>query len=707
MSRHTPEGPVFRIDLRLRPLGNEGELAVPLSYAVEYYSRVAQDWELQAMIKARHAGGDLELSREFVRFIQRFVYRPEINFAAIKTALISREKIDKRQRLRRTAAERHRTTDVKLDRGGIRDIEFLVQCLQRVYGGAEPWLRSRGTLFSLQKLYDKEHISGSDFQTLTSTYEFLRNVEHRLQLQRGQQTHRLPRTSEEVRILSRIMAREGTEAAGPSEFIAQLRCRMNAVADIYDRMVYQQQKQLSRGASDHLSPPQPPAAGPSSRLVLQRFTLEVPKLGEILDRAELSAHGRRNLDRFLNSSATSPERYRTIVRSPEAIDHALPVFEYSDYLTDILIRHPKELATLVTTSSGTGDFSTSLFTAEQRESPEPSVRPAEESSLPDYKEAMARLRRNFRRTIFARTAVELYQPRDIWQSLSGITAAAELAIQTALAMEEAPGSVAVLALGRLGTGEFDLLSDADLLFVCNEDTAPGLARNTATGIIESLTAYTRDGTVFPVDTRLRPHGGQGELVVTPTQLAAYFEHEAQSWEALTYLKLRFVAGDPHVASRTMEAVQYGIGRLAHRPGFSQQLALMRRRLEKSDRAPNLKTGAGGAYDIDFLAGSLQAEHGLWFGGTQKQRLEQLRDANLLDEGDCRALIADIQFLRTVEHVIRLVSARSAKWIPVAEYSKSAVESFLSRMLGKPEFAAEAELVAAMQRIRSAYWKYRK
>ncbi len=185
LSRMTREGAAFRIDLRLRPQGGEGELAVSLSQALRYYASVAHDWERQALIKVRHSAGDATLAREFIRSVQPAVYTEQVNFAAIKTALVAREKM---QRRRQALEHSEQNMDVKIDRGGIRDIEFLVQCLQRVYGGAEPWLRSGGTLFSLQKLHDKRHISGKEFHDLTSAYEFLRNLEHRLQLREGQQT---------------------------------------------------------------------------------------------------------------------------------------------------------------------------------------------------------------------------------------------------------------------------------------------------------------------------------------------------------------------------------------------------------------------------------------------------------------------------------------------------------------------------------------
>ena len=239
LSRPTTEGSVFRIDLRLRPQGNEGELAISLANALRYYSDTAHDWERQALIKVRHSAGDLALARQFIRGVQPQVYSEKINFPALKTALVAREKIDRKRR-KQIAAEGHESIDVKVDRGGIRDIEFLVQCLQRLYGGAEPWLRSGGTLFSLQKLHDKRHISGRDFHELTSAYSFLRHLEHRLQLREGQQIHRLPRSEPELQVLQRSMSGLAP-GYNVSELASSVRERMAAVAQIYQRVIYQQQ----------------------------------------------------------------------------------------------------------------------------------------------------------------------------------------------------------------------------------------------------------------------------------------------------------------------------------------------------------------------------------------------------------------------------------------------------------------------------------
>jgi glutamate-ammonia-ligase adenylyltransferase len=706
LSRHTREGPVFRIDLRLRPQGNEGEPAVPLPHAIHYYSHVAHDWELQAMIKVRHSAGDVGLAREFVRRVQPFVYRPELNFLAIKTALASREKIGSHRRQRLLKQTGQGSIDVKLDRGGIRDIEFLVQCLQRVYGGSESWLRSRGTMFALQKLYDKEHIGSKDFHNLTNAYEFLRNLEHRLQLRQGQQTHRLPESSWELQALARSLAREGTAAPTPEEFLAHVQRRMSAVAEIYRRVIYQEQSQDYHGLQEFQLHPEIPATHESSySQMMQRLAVDSPRLREIASTAELSQHARRNLDRFLSSAGTTSERYGAVLRSPEAVNRALAIFEFSEYLTDILVRHPAEVSLL----SQIEDFPTSgegeLFDEGSRSesvAPDPVFAYLAQEKV-DRSEATAILRQHYRRRVFLSGARDLFQLREVFESLSENTAAAEAAIQAALAIAGTPAGFAVMGLGRLGAREFDLLSDADVLFVCDEGCAQEEMRRVAAQMMDALTAYTLDGTVFPVDARLRPHGREGELIVTPTQLSAYFQDEAKPWEALTYLKLRHVAGNREVGARALEAVRKGIAEIATRPDFDSELKDVRIRLERSETTANFKTGPGGIYDLDYLAGSLQVRHQLWFAGNLRERLNLLHEHGLLEADEYDQLVQSALFLRTLEHLVRLVTGRARKGLPVAEHPHRALQKLLWRVLRADDsFDPEMRLSEVLRQTRALY-----
>ncbi|MGH9648899.1 MAG: hypothetical protein ACRD3I_00325, partial [Terriglobales bacterium] len=500
LSRPTREGAVFRIDLRLRPQGREGEPAVPLGQALCYYGQQAQDWELQAMIKVRHSAGDLALAREFIRGVQPYVYRSDaesmkslgtgqrLNFPAIETALDTREKIQRQRRGSRSGV------DVKLDRGGIRDIEFLVQCLQRVYGGAESWLRSGGTLFSLQKLHDKQHLDGKDFHDLNSGYEFLRRVEHRLQLRRGQQTHRLPDSEAELHVLERALFQRQAHETRPPRLVNAVRERMSAVADIYARIIHSQQPSREEAGSFHLRPlPAQVGREQSYNQILHRLAADAPALYEIATRRELSTHARRNLHRFLSAAFTSSERYAAVVRDPRAVEHALRLFSASDYLTDILIRHPVEIATITEIAEQPSvpvREVTLLQEAEGRRAvADPVFRHLAEVEAP-YNEKLALLRQQCRHRVFAAGARDLMEFRAVYDSLEEMTTIADDAVNAATAIVNAGERLAVLALGRLGSREFDIASDADLLFVRDEASDPASGRKAAEQMVEALAAYT-------------------------------------------------------------------------------------------------------------------------------------------------------------------------------------------------------------------------
>ncbi len=670
LSRVTSEGPVFRIDLRLRPQGSEGELAISLGQALHYYASVAHDWERQALIKVRYSAGDAALAWQFIQGVQPYVYSqgsaessPEIvsatertpatrrlNFAAIKTALVAREKMQKRYHEAHVGDKGPAGVDVKLEAGGIRDIEFLVQCLQRVYGAREPWLRSGGTLASLHKLHDKRHISSREFQELTAAYEFLRHLEHRLQLREGRQTHHVPASGQEMQIVARTMdayclpehRRQGLD------FITQVRQRMAEVEEIYQRVVYQQTdwerpEAETRDFRLH-GPPEPEMAERSSQHVLERVGRDAPELYAIATRPGLAPLARKNLLRFLSAAFTSSERYAAVLRHVSTVAQGLPLFEMSDYLSDILARYPEEIATLAEFAElpvrmASGYLFDDPMTGE-RAAADP-VFAYLAGSPATHGEKMAHLRQHFRHRVFAAGAKDILKPRGIYQSFSEMTAAAEDAIGAAWEIAGAPKGLAVLLLGRLGSREFDVLSDADVVFICEENQNLEVFGRAASQMVQVLSAYTQEGMLFPTDTRLRPRGREGELLISPSQLERYFEREAQAWEALSYTKLRFVAGARHLAERALAASKSLFERFAADAEFGNAVRAMRAKLEETD-APekNFKTLPGAIYDIDFLCGFLLVKHpAMRTGGTLRDRLWRCADAGLLQNFEAAILDA--------------------------------------------------------------------
>jgi glutamate-ammonia-ligase adenylyltransferase len=482
-------------------------------------------------------------------------------------------------------------------------------------------------------------------------------------------------------VLAKCLNREDSAGISSDGFVQQVQNRMATVAEIYLRIVYQEQSQGFIDADGNLLllSQVPPTAENSYSQIMQRLAVDAPRLLDGIRRADLSPHARRNLDRFLGSATTSSEGYAAVLRSPRAVEHALTIFKYSDYLTDILVRYPAEVTLLEEIDEQPAVESPLLFDVPPSETaaiPDPILVYLSQSNV-DRLQAQALVRQQFRQALFISGARDLKYRRIVFEALKENTCAADKALESALAIADPPSGFAVMALGRLGSCEFDFLSDADVLFVANDACGREDARRAAERIMDSLTAYTRDGTVFPVDTRLRPQGREGELVTSPTQIAKYFARDAQPWEAISYLRLRWIAGDREVGEQALAAAREGIASIAQRPEFDRGLADMRLRLERSDPPPNLKTSLGGTFDIDFLAGRLQAEHQIWGGGNLLERIRRLHQYHLLEEDEYQTLVHSAEFLRTLEHFVRVVTGRPGKWLPAGEHAHECVARLMA------------------------------
>jgi glutamine synthetase adenylyltransferase len=462
-----------------------------------------------------------------------------------------------------------------------------------------------------------------------------------------------------------------------------------------------------------LSPLEPVTPDQSNQQVLERLSIDAPALHEIASRQDLNPQTRKNLHRFLASAFTSSQRYAAVLRHQQEVTRALPLFEASDYLTEILVCNPEEIATLAETEElrprlGRGHlFDTAAV--EQSLGIAPAARDPVFAYLTDsgasYDEKLALLREHFRHCAFAVGARDIIELRDVYASFNGITAAAEDAIATALSMAGAPEGLAVLAVGRLGSREFDFLSDADVFFACAEEGDRIALTNCAEKVMHALSAHTREGMVFQVDARLRPRGAEGELLITPTQLAAYFEHEAQAWEALTYTKLRLVAGSSVVGERALAGLRVLFGRFAQDPGFAGAVCDMRTKLEAAEGAgSSFKFSPGAVYDIDFVTSYLLVKHDVPNKqGSLRDRLWRCAAAGLLGKSEAATLDHAAELLRTVEHFARLAEGRAGKWLPATEHGRQMTEKLTAQVLGR-DFSngLENELARTSAIVRAIY-----
>jgi glutamate-ammonia-ligase adenylyltransferase len=704
-------GPVFRVDLRLRPGGGEGDVALSLAAAVGYYRQRAREWELQMLLKARHSAGDEALVREFLAAVEPFLYRGAMHFAAVEAVLKTREELD--HRLDAAGAGR---TNVKLAPGGLRDVEFLVQCLQRVHGQQDPWVRAAGTLVGLQKLFDKGYLSARDHFRLAEAYQFLRRIEHRLQLEQGEQTHTLPAEAVALDLLARRCGFGG--AHGRVEFLAAVNQHTDNVQVIYDRVLPRgREGEVAEGFA--LRPPELvplPGDAPLEEILRRLHAVNSP-LAAALPSTALAGVAARSTQQFLSAALSSSPTYEAVCRAAAALPHALEILRLSEPLAALLERRPERLATL----AGLEECATAEARQLSIALPESSGAglPADLERLvrqpATLPEQMAGLRRWFTESVFLWGAREVCHPGNWEQALAEYTRLAEAVLRagwaiTGKSQTEVRDGIAVLALGRLGTEEMDLGSDADLVFVARaEELQRG--RERAEKLIHLVSAYTREGTLFPADLRLRPRGGEGELVQSTDYLFSYFASTAEVWEAVTYLKARPVAGDILFGEEVCQRVREILAERFHdSETVRSALAAMRRRLEAEaasafEERDNFKTGPGGVYDLDFLlsAAALRAG-GLSQAGRPLAAQVDLfaAEAGLRPE-DGNALRQTAFWLRVADHAVRLATGRGTARLPRGPRAE-AVAELTSRWAGETLSvnALSARLAEVRRKLREQF-----
>ncbi|HEV2222134.1 MAG TPA: hypothetical protein VGR84_03945, partial [Candidatus Acidoferrales bacterium] len=503
----TPEGVVFRIDLRLRPEGHQGDIAVSLNAALDYYRTRAREWELQMLIKARVSAGEAATGEKFLREVHALIYRPEFHFAAVEAVVNAREEISRSLRRGNSPTEDYAAEwNVKLSPGGIRDIEFLTQCLQRIHGGRDSWLtgrRSGSTLVALQHLHDKGYLTQRDFFRLSSAYQFLRKVEHRLQLRDGLQEHTLPRKQGQ---LDRIARRCGIEPAGGKspgeELLRQTRAHFEEVRTIYERVLPSDKPDAVDwpANSDH-------ALGTffgSGDTLMAHLRADYPALAERLlhYRRKGNPLARRGVEKFLDAALFAPALLGKLDEHFDWVDLAAQLLSLSDFATEMLIRDPHAICHITE-----GDN-------------------AAAPRLP-FQSTIASLRIKHREAVLRAVARSLLGEAKPFDTFAALTGAAEEALRGALVLamrdessgreDATTGNISrgdisanvmsfgaapfvVIALGRLGTHEFDIGSDADIVFFTDAGAKENEIhewRRVAERFLHIAGSYTSDGLLLP------------------------------------------------------------------------------------------------------------------------------------------------------------------------------------------------------------------
>ncbi len=733
VSEQTGEGASYRIDMRLRPHGRDGALACSLDEAVRYYRQSAQDWELQTLIRSRAAAGSERLYATFAKQVIDRVFRPDIGVSdALANVRLSKEKID----LQRERDEKG--FNVKLGRGGIREIEFIAQALQVAFGGNDPWLRAPHTLISLSRLTDRELITESEHWQLSDAYNFLRALEHRLQMEHGLQTHSLPTDAERRELVARRMNFAGTDA------LAQFDDALNT----HTANVHRAFKRVFAHRSE--SSPQPPlpraalidnmagdgdtasirfAAGIFAKHFAKSGETSSETISEILHaEVDRSLNPRRALSLITRVAGSLDKETNSLTITENELRALVRVCGVSEFFGEMLASNPSLIQILPAEDRSTGV--PPVNHAQDARTTRMDLRKFVSTDLnqTSFAESLDALRRGWSRLFVEIGARDAHGAVAIEQVNRWLNALAVSSLDASLLIARhelerrygklsAEPRLAILGLGRLGSGGMDYGSDLDVIVVYDSVAPSPVADLTHEAaysrltefLVTGLSSITREGYLYRIDLRLRPDGQKGPLASGSRSFLTYLRTRASIWEWLAYVKLRAVAGDKDFGQAIEFSARETVHKLARQIDPTQlrtEAHRVRNRLEKekaSRRAGiNIKHGAGGMLDVYFATRYLQLRDNVMDHGedrTTLRMLTSLREAKSISLEDHQTISDGYNLLRAVDHQLRLIVGRSAT-LPALE--QPAFADIARRLKFRtPEDLARV-LVERMKAIRTTY-----
>ncbi|MDI6728515.1 MAG: bifunctional [glutamate--ammonia ligase]-adenylyl-L-tyrosine phosphorylase/[glutamate--ammonia-ligase] adenylyltransferase, partial [Thermodesulfovibrionales bacterium] len=663
LSANTEDGFAYRVDLRLRPQGQRGSLAMSLRGYEEYYESWGQLWERAALLRVRPIAGDMQLGQDFLNTIKPFVYRKYLDFEAIDE--IRRMKSQVEQIKAGTLSR-----DIKRGYGGIREIEFFIQIFQLIYGGKEPSLRERSTFKALHKLLQKGFIGYEDFGQLLDNYIFLRTLEHRLQQLNDIQTHALPSSDMELDILGKKMG-----FPDRSVFLSELNRRRHKVRTIYDSLLESRKKPpqglLSSIFWDMETPVEHLMAEELSKTKITDMKRTMHQLTRIRNNiySFQTIRGRRLLEDILprfvdeaikginpdlallqlvdfSSILASKESYlEAIAQRPEIISVLNFIFSQSEYLSKILMGSPEYIESIVG-----GEITKKSLRALRNELKLLIDRHGESTAI--------RLLKRFEEIKLG--ILFLDKKIGVIEIMKGLSKTAD-AILSAL-LERHGTSLNIIAFGKLGGREIIFNSDLDLIFITLEEPTENDIK-TAEGLLRVCMSYTKDGIAYRVDTRLRPEGSKGPLVSSIKGIRDYYLKHAQVWELQALLKARPICNFKFQTSN-FKFMELRREILMERGGeiTLSDIKKMRGRIQKelSKEVPgtyDIKLGAGGLGELEFIVQYLQLKNcmdnqQILVQGTL-DAVNRLSKRGILEDSDAMMFKETYMFYRTIETMLRL------------------------------------------------------
>jgi [glutamine synthetase] adenylyltransferase / [glutamine synthetase]-adenylyl-L-tyrosine phosphorylase len=680
LQQRSGDGYVFRVDLRLRPDPASTPLAISTASALHYYEREGRTWERAAMIKARACAGDLRAGEALMAELAPFIWRKHLDFAALADVHDMKRQMQIYRGQSEIAVEGH---NVKIGRGGIREIEFFAQTQQLITGGRHPELRSRQTLQALDLLASSNWITFEARDQLTSAYEFLRRVEHRLQMMADEQTHSLPDDPKAIEQFARFFGYE-SRAAFAYDLLRHLTIVQGHYAKLFegDPAGTAKLPEMDYAAGpddprliDHLTSlgfkkPIPVAATVRQWLdgeyrvfrveaTRNSFVEFLPSLIEGLANAEDPDNAIVVFDRFLGALQRGGRLFVLLGQNRDLVALVALILGAAPRLGDMLARQPQIMDGLIDPR----------FFGAMPDRRELSSRLA--ATLEDagsYEEFLDRLRLFGQESLFLIGARILSGTVSAQQAGIAFADVAEGIVHTvhSLVIEQFAAQygrikgqeTAILAMGRLGSREMTAASDLDLILLYDFDPdspdsdgakslhgAQYFARFTQR-LISAFTTRTNYGVLYDIDMRLRPSGRAGPVASHVDAFAEYQDKEAWTWEHMALTRARVISASPEFSGKIESVIRRVLTRPRDAAGVAIDVADMRRAiaLEKGeDDLWDLKYVAGGLVDIDFIAQYLQLAH-----GADKPDILDVNTLHVLDNAGGLGVLppASVEILRS-------------------------------------------------------------
>lgn len=702
LEERTEDGYVFRTDLRLRPDPAATPLAVSLPAAITYYESMGQNWERAAMIKARPVAGDRALGETFLREIRPFVWRRHLDFAAVADIHSIKRQIHAHKGHKGAhAVVQVAGHDVKLGRGGIREIEFTTQVLQLIWGGRDPALRDATTLGALAALAAAGKIDRRAAADLADAYVFLRNVEHRLQMVADRQTHRLPEEPEGIALIASFMGYDSAEA-----FTAALTGHLSRVERHYAGL-FEQAPDLSGGETVQGSLVFTGVEDDPATLQTLR-DMGFQNVSAIAAMVRGWHHGRTRATRSERArellTALMPALLAAFARQPQPdaalmrFDAALARMQAGVQALSLLHRNPvllDRLAFLLGAAPALADHFArnaaaldGLLAGHASAGLDPvATLPALVKDARFFEEALEAARRLVSERKFEIDAAALegrIDPDTAGTARSALADAAIGALLPRIAQEfarrhgkVAGGALGVVALGKLGARDMLPASDLDLILIYDHDEevqestggekplppSQYFAR-LAHQVVGALTTPGAEGKLYEVDMRLRPSGSKGPVAVSLPAFRRYHAESAWTWERMALTRARFVAGAPALKRKVEAAIRAAQLRAADPATVLADAAAMRTRMLRDLPAEgpwDIKLMPGGLVEVEFIAQALQVAHAhhlpAILSPTTRLSLAALSKARLLSPEEAETLITAERLWRAILAHLRLTVGR--------------------------------------------------